>query len=472
MNKRIKELIKKLKELFLKEIIEKTARKTKFMQRKGKLTPEAFVSLCVFDNNDLSTNSLSNLCARLISSNNISMSEEALNERFNRHSVDFLKEIFNLMLKKQNQILDKKHKSLKTHFNRIKITDSTSFILPEEYKTQYKGNGGNRSNSSVKIQLEYELLTGQFLHCEVLDGTKSDSEYLEKLQEDICENDLCLKDLGYFKIDDLELISEKAFFISKLKSSANVYVKNKDVEKHKNGKVVKSKEYTKVDIEKTVESLAEDQTIEIPIIYIGKNKKLKSRLIITKLTKENKRKKESKHKKEVERGRARDNKRTELWANINAYITNVPTEILNKEEVHDIYSLRWQIELMFKIWKSTFKIHRVKKVKLHRFECHLYGKLISLLLTSSLVFTAKSIICEQENKAISEMKSFGIVREFFPNLKEKIFKGEVAIANIIDGMLDSILKHCIKSKKKGKKASFLILDGIKIKASELEVLTA
>ncbi|MPN12630.1 hypothetical protein SDC9_159948 [bioreactor metagenome] len=59
---------------------------------------------------------------------------------------------------------------------------------------------------------------------------------------------------------------------------------------------------------------------------------------------------------------------------------------------------------MFKVWKSIFKINQVKKVKIERFKCFLYGRLIALLLSSSIVFTAKNIIIENENKEISEIK--------------------------------------------------------------------
>jgi len=33
-------------------------------------------------------------------------------------------------------------------------------------------------------------------------------------------------------------------------------------------------------------------------------------------------------------------------------MTNIPKEILSKEQIYETYSMRWQIEIMFKIWKS------------------------------------------------------------------------------------------------------------------------
>lgn len=90
---RIKQLIQKLKELFLLEVIQKIARKTKFIQRESKFNAETFVSLCTFSNDDLCINSLSQLCCKLAANNDITISAEGLNERFNEKSVNFLKEI-------------------------------------------------------------------------------------------------------------------------------------------------------------------------------------------------------------------------------------------------------------------------------------------------------------------------------------------------------------------------------------------
>lgn len=462
ISKRIRELIQKLKELFLKEIIEKMGKKTKFIQRRGKLTPEAFASLCIFNNNDLCTSSLSELCCKLEINNNISISEEGLNERFNEKAVTFMQEILKEMFKKQNEILRRKEHHLKLHFNRINVTDSTSFDLPDEFKQYYKGSGGSASSSAIRIQLEYNIITGEFLNCDLFDGVSSDINYLTKLQEGIRENDLCLKDLGYFKIEHIEEIDGKhAFYISKVRSNVNVYIKNQDDRKG----------YALVDLSKLVEPLAEGEILEIPEVYIGKGKKIKSRLILTKLSEKSKEKRQRYHKKRVAKGKGAFSEKGERWYSTNAYITNIPVEILDTNEVHDVYSLRWQIELMFKIWKSVFKINMVKRVKIERFKCTLYGKLISLLLASSIVFTAKDIIHENSKKEISPIKSFKIVKEYFNDLSRKLFKGEIAIANIINQIIGSILKHGIKSKRKGKKTPFMIFQSIKISDDEFTELT-
>src|SRR5690606_3681575 len=37
---------------------------------------------------------------------------------------------------------------------------------------------------------------------------------------------------------------------------------------------------------------------------------------------------------------------------LNIVVTNVPMKLLGAENIRKVYSLRWQIELLFKVWKS------------------------------------------------------------------------------------------------------------------------
>ena len=48
-------------------------------------------------------------------------------------------------------------------FKRIRILDSTAFQLPDPFSSVYPGAGMHHT-AGVKIQLEYDLLSGQFLH--------------------------------------------------------------------------------------------------------------------------------------------------------------------------------------------------------------------------------------------------------------------------------------------------------------------
>jgi hypothetical protein len=379
-----------------------------------------------------------------------------------------MQEIFKAMMINQNKILSHGNKNL--NFSRILVNDATSYKLPQKFYDEFKGCRGSNSKSAIKIQLQYDLLSGKFICCDTYNGTESDANYVDVMNNHTKARDLRLSDLGYYNTDYLKKIHDKkAFFISKLKSTSSVYKKNLVPKLKKNGNIIKSTEYIKIDIFEIIKPLADGETIEIKDIYIGSKKELKSRLIITKLSEENKQKRKIKHLNDVKNNSVKISDRSLAWTSVNAYITNVPEKILDTKQIHDVYSLRWQIEIMFKVWKSIFNINSVKSVKIERFKCFLYGRLIALLLSSSIVFTSRDIISEENENAkeISEIKSFYQVHEFFVVLKTEIFRGEVAISKSLKRIINTIRRLGIKSRKKGYKTPYQILNYLKISNDDL-----
>ena len=176
MNKGLKLLLKNLKELYTSVNIKKMALNTKFMKRESKITPEIFLSLCLFSGEDLCKSTLLELRTRLDNNEDITVSPQAIDQRFNTESVQFLKKVFQGMLEKQNKILKEASTLLKTYFKSIKVVDSTTINLPEHLKSTYRGSGGSASDAALKVQLEYELFTGNFIHCDIVEGVSNDAD--------------------------------------------------------------------------------------------------------------------------------------------------------------------------------------------------------------------------------------------------------------------------------------------------------
>jgi putative transposase len=67
------------------------------------------------------------------------------------------------------------------------------------------------------------------------------------------------------------------------------------------------------------------------------------------------------------------------------YVTNVPTEKLAAEDVGIVYSLRWQVELLFKELKSHYRIEDMPSSKRVVVEVLLYAALLTMVISRRLL---------------------------------------------------------------------------------------
>jgi len=62
------------------------------------------------------------------------------------------------------------------------------------------------------------------------------------------------------------------------------------------------------------------------------------------------------------------------------YITNVSAAVWTAEVVATVYRIRWQIERLFKQWKSLLHLHVLTGTRPERIHCLLYGRLITITM--------------------------------------------------------------------------------------------
>lgn len=68
------------------------------------------------------------------------------------------------------------------------------------------------------------------------------------------------------------------------------------------------------------------------------------------------------------------------------------------EQVHELYTLRWQIKIVFKTWKSLFNIDHHCNVKRERLEYQLYGEIIAIFLRFSTMFKMRQLLLQKNKK--------------------------------------------------------------------------
>lgn len=362
------------------QILHRLAKDVGFVRRTSKYSGRDLVSLCVWLSQEGAAAPLNKLCSTLEASTGVLISPQGLNERFNPAAVQLLHDILAELLQKKIAVQSSISGIHTKHFRRIRVLDSTVFQLPDSFADKYRGAGGSAHKAGIKIQFECELLRGDILHLHVGEGKENDQVYGSQCIDSLEESDVRIGDLGYFSLEDFRKIDEKgAYFLSRLKLNTRIYYKNPEPETFRDGTLKKYSEYIQIDVEQFLSTLQPGETVELSEVYIGMYEKLPVRVILYRLTDQQLRNREKDMvKKEKKKGITYKEKSKRLSA-INLYCTNIPTEYVGTNQIHDFYSLRWQIEILFKTWKSLFAIHVCKKVKLERLECHIYGQLIRIL---------------------------------------------------------------------------------------------
>ena len=144
----------------------------------------------------------------------------------------------------------------------------------------------------------------------------------------------------------MDIENREAFFISRLKPNIAVYIDNEDIEYYKNGAPKKSSLFKRIYISDIMKQMGERDRYEIKDVYVGKEKMLKTRLILYKLTNEQLKKRTEKSVKNAKKKGIEKSDNTIELLGISIYITNIKEEVLSAKQVHEFYSLRWQVMLI------------------------------------------------------------------------------------------------------------------------------
>lgn len=327
---------------------------------------------------------------------NIEITKQSLHQRFNENAVSFLEKALEKLLSEQlNNYVIKILMNVK-NINRILIKDSVCFQIDESLKEIYRGSGGDGSEAAIRIQFEYDLLSGIITDLSINAFNEQDATDSIATIEKTKEGDLILRDLAYMSLAVLKRIIElAALYLCRPNANVKIYelIGNKYVE-------INFIELAKYMRKNNIACIEGE-------VYLGSKDKLKTRLIlhllpIDELAKRLRKANQNSKKK----GRGNLSKEYKARAALNLFITNASKEQIPTENVWPIYRLRWQIELMFKIWKSICDIEKVKKVKRERLECYVYSKLIFIVLGWKMIWAVAKSMYLIAGKALSFFKAF------------------------------------------------------------------
>ena len=423
-----------IKNLLDANYINSVAKETGFILREGKIDGFVFLDMLLFTHFNHKELSLNDMSIQIKKRFDIDIARQSIDERFTNRAVEFFKTVLGKALE---ITISKNYKLDFTTYDRVLIKDATSFQLPENMADKYKGSGGSASKSAIKIQFEYDLRTGKIMDLSLFPFVVQDATNAQDTIDNILNNELIIRDLGYINIPVLRAIEEKeSFYVNRMQTSVNVY-------EEKDGKLVE------IDFAKLHKSMkSKGLSIIEKDVFIGKKEKFKTKMIVELLPQEYYNERIRKANKDAQKkGRALTDKYKTKQA-MNIYITNTDISFKN---IRTLYTLRWQIELMFKIWKSIGEIDKVKKMKVERFESFLFAKLIWIVLNWQIMRLSLNYFYQEKQLEISPYK-------LFKTLKSDIYKFRTALLHSITNVFMFIMENIelcptnhLSEKKKGSK---------------------
>ena len=380
--------------------------------------------------------SLSQISSEALIAHKIRISKQAIDSRFDKEAVMFLKELLGQVI--LAQIAPPTNINFFSQFNRVLIKDSTKFDLPRRLKDDFLGFGGKiTSEAGISIQYEYDLKDGRLHDFDFTSSRKNDVQDAKKNVKKVKKGDLVLRDLGYFSSPVLEEFDlNGAFYLSRIKSQIEVFDEtDQAISFKKLLPMIRRKKLNRMNINAT----------------IGHKKKLPVRLIVEVVP-------DDVYQERV-RKRAQENKKRgqkmsdefKARAHFNLFVTNVPEEDLPTEHVYDLYKLRWQIELLFKSLKSTLGINNIHPMRHDRLICLLCAKLILYLAARQITMMFMKYFYIKKGKHLSIYKSIKTLMDGFAKTRSILTLQKIKLSNHIKDLNELLSRNHWLEQRKGKK---------------------
>jgi hypothetical protein len=394
---------------FSNDQIDLIARSTGFVKRARKLGARHFLNTLMFSVTNQANRSLPDITSDLNEHFAINISKEGLHKRFNKQGVVFLKELVKNQLSRQTSLFEA-DVNFKSHFSAINIKDSSKFSLPAINSDAYPGYGNfSKTNGLMSLQYEFDLLSGNWKTIDLVTIKTNDQLDSNNTINSICEGELYIRDLGYITPTYLKaVIQKRAYFLNRMPPQATLCTLKKQ---RINWKNIKRK------FERTRAA-----ALDIDVL-LYEREPVKCRLVVEPVTDTEYRRRLKAALSSAKKHGVGITYEHKIRCRYNSFITNVSKEILPIENIRKVYYLRWQIELVFKTWKSTFEIHKVKKVKTERIECQLLAKLLWVLLNWRLFQSLNQYVKKYTlGEGVSQIKFFKRCQQFLHSLRLVVLK--------------------------------------------------
>lgn len=374
-----------------------------FLKRAArKLTPLIFLkALCLaYSNGSISYADVAFILSAL---KKTTVSKQALSKRIGLPMVNFCKNVLMALISNQIVITNNNF-SFFSSFNRVLLQDSTPIQLNHNLKDKYPGpaNKFSEQYATAKIQTILDIKQNAFVQMQITPFVRNDQSASPDILDILKQGDLVIRDLGYFVLSIFKKINErKAFFISRLRHNTCLFDQN-------------------LQRFELLDNLCTSEVFD-KWLFLGAEEKMKVRVVCIPLSEQYANERRRKLKLNRDRRLNPSKKRLALcsWA---LFITNVTEDVLSAEQIKFAYKLRWRIEIVFKSWKTHFKLNTCNIISNEYFsEIIMYTRLINILIFYTVIFVPLLFKAEKQGYPYTSLlKTANLVSKNFTLLLEHI----------------------------------------------------
>lgn len=367
----------------------------------------------------------------------VEVTPQAIDQRHTPKLVSFLEELFRNATKSvvgSNKALA----PILERFTNVTVMDSSTITLPDEMKEQFAGCGGSHGGgaAALKLQTELDLRSGALTHVEIEAGRSTDNATCRQ-QARRGPGSLRITDLGYFNLLVFAgMMAADEHFLSRLQFGTGVMLRDS----------------TEV---KLLAWLAKQPGpfVDQPVL-LGKEQKLPCRLIAWRLPAEQANRRRQKLRQETMSKRGQEPTAERLaWCDWTILVTSVPVEMMTPAEAVVLYRARWQIELLFKRWKSQDLVAMLSGSTAVRQMVRVWSRLIGALIQHWLV-----VACVWGDPTKSLSKACEAIRSFVGRIAAGLTRME-ELKRALKDMSRALAKTCRRNKR-AKPGTFELLNDI------------
>jgi DDE family transposase len=386
----------------LKQILEERAnvlaRETGCIERQRKFSGADLVQTLVFgwlSHPDASLEMLASTAAI----REVYVSDTAVHNRFNESCARFLHAVLEEMVSVLVHAEQPVPLELLHRFSSVVLEDSSSITLPKELADCWQGSGGGLGGgeAAIKLHVRWDLTHGQLFGPRLTDGRVSD-QCSPFRQMSLSAGSLYIADLGYFDLDAaMERRKAGSYTLTRARSNTAFFTEQ--------GKRLRLQ---------SVLPQRVGQTKEMHVL-VGNEQRYRMRLLMLRVPEEvAEQRRQDLRADATRRGRVVSQHALAL-ADWTILLTDAPSKRLSLEEALILLRERWQMEMLYKVWKQYGQIDEWRTTHSWRVLCELYAKLIGMVLQQWLM-----VLFAWQNAQRSLVKLAQVVRDTAWTLMEAL----------------------------------------------------